>query len=144
MAARCASVRHVMTDAEVNDIRGAVGAMSGLKDRREDLLDRVAASIEAAVAEDGADTVILGCTCMAPALRDIAQRATVPVIESMRAGYKTAELQLSLGVRHSAVAYPRAKPENLAAVDALIAGQGSGNLGGDDCEICMLTDEAAE
>ncbi len=142
-ADRCASIRHVLSDAEVDDIGGAVGAMSGLKDRRADLLDRVMETIETAVLQDGADTILLGCTCMAPAAPEIAERSPVPVLESMRTGYKTVETLLSLGLRHSAAAYPRAKPENLAAVDALIAGQGSRNLGG-DCEVCILTDEAAE
>lgn len=143
MTDRCASVRNVLSDAEVNGIEGAGSAVSGLKDGNASLVDRIVAEIEKAVAEDGADTIMLGCTCMAPVGPEIAKRSNVPVLESMRTGYKTVETMLALGVRHSPVAFPRADKANLGAVGALIAGQGDVDLGG-DCEVCVIAQEAAE
>jgi hypothetical protein len=42
---------------------------------------------------------------------------------------------LSLGIRHSHQAWPKANPANLDAVGALISAQGNVELGG-DCEVC--------
>ena len=81
---------------------------------------------------------MLGCTCMASVGPKIANQVSVPVVEPMRTGYKTAEIMLSLGIRHSDVAYPSANPANLDAVGAMIAGQGDVKLGG-ECEICLIS-----
>lgn len=143
MEGRCASVRNVLSDDEVAGLEGAGAAVSGLKDGNASLVDRIITEIEKAVAEDGADTIMLGCTCMAPVGPEVAKRASVPVLESMRTGYKTAEAMLSLGIRHSPVAFPKADVANLSAVGNLIAGQGNLDLGG-DCEVCVIAQEAAE
>ena len=143
MEPRCVSIRNVLADTDVTGVEGAGAAVTGLKDHNESLKDRIVAAIESAVAEDGADTIMLGCTCMAPVGPDVAKRASVPVLESMRTGYKTAEAMLTLGIRHSDVAFPKPNPDNLAAVGSLISGQGNMELGG-DCEVCVIAQEAAE
>ena len=143
MESRCASIRNVLADTDVTGVEEAGAAATGLKDQNQSLKDRIVATIESAVAEDGADTIMLGCTCMAPVGPDIAKRTSVPVLESMRTGYKTAEALLTLGIRHSDVAFPKPNPENLAAVGSLISGQGNMDLGG-DCEVCVIAQEAAE
>lgn len=143
MESRCASIRNVLADNDVKGVEGAGQAVGSLKERDESLQDRIVAAIEQAVSEDGADTIMLGCTCMAPVGPDIAKRAPVPVLESMRTGYKTVEALLALGVRHSHVAYPKPDPANLDAVGKLVAGQGNLDLGG-DCEVCVVAQEAAE
>lgn len=143
MEDRCVSVRSVLSDQEVADLEGAGGAVAGLKDGNADLVDRIVNEIDKAVTEDGADTIALGCTCMAPVGPEIAKRVSVPVLESMRTGYKTVESILALGLTHSPIAYPRAAKANLYAVGALIGGQGSMDLGG-DCEVCVIAQDAAE
>ena len=137
MENRCVSVRNVLQDPEVERVADAGATTASLKDRNEALKDRIVATIHAAVAEDGAHAVMLGCTCMAPVGPDIAARVAVPVFEPMRTGYKTAEALLALGVRHSDAAFPKPNPDNLAAVGALVAGQGNVDLGG-DCEVCVI------
>lgn len=143
MENHCVSVRNVLSDDEVEGIAGAGAAVMGLKDGNASLKDRIVKEVESAVLEDGADTIMLGCTCMAPIAPEISERVTVPVLESMRSGYKTVEALLSLQLRPSRVAFPKASAENVAAVDALIAGSGDRDLGG-DCEICVIAQEAAE
>lgn len=143
MEDRCVSIRNVLNDSAVEGAEGADATVSSLQDKNTGLKDNILRAIEAAVSEDGADTIMLGCTCMAAVGPEIAERASVPVLESMRTGYKTVEALLSLGVRHSDVAFAKPNPENLAAVGALVAGQGSLDLGG-DCEVCVFTPEAAE
>jgi allantoin racemase len=143
MEARCASVRHVLSDAEVEGLEGAGAAVTSLKDGNASIVDRVMEQIEKAIHEDGADTIMFGCTCMAPIGPLVAERSPVPVLESMRTGYKTVEAMLALGIKHSHTAYPKADPSNLDAVGALVAGQGDLDLGG-DCEVCVIAQEAAE
>ena len=143
MEDRCASVRNVLSDNDVKGVEGAGEAVSGLKDGNDSLIKRILKEIDLAVSEDGADTIMLGCTCMAPVGPMVASKTSVPVLEAMRTGYKTVETMLALGVMHSHVAYPKAESANLAAVGALIAGQGNVDLGG-DCEVCVIAHEAAE
>lgn len=143
MEGRCASVRNVLTDSEVEGLAGAGDTVSGLKDGRSDLKDRIVEEIEAAINEDGADTIALGCTCMAPVAPDIARRVSVPVLEPMRTGYKSLEALLSLQLKPSSIAFPKARPGNVAAVGALVSGLGTRDLGG-DCEVCVIAKEAAE
>ncbi len=137
MQSRCVSVRNVQTDREVEGVEQAAATTAGLKDRNESLKKRIIGAIHAAVTEDGADTIMLGCTCMAPLGPEIAAEVNVPVFESMRTGYKTTEALLTLGVRHSDAAFPKPNPGNLSAVGALVAGQGNMDLGG-DCEVCVI------
>lgn len=140
---RCASIRNVLFDSEVEGLEGAGAATSSLKNSEGKVIDRVLEQIDLAVNQDGADTIILGCTCMAPIGPALSKHASVPVLESMRTGYKTVEMMLALGAKHSSRAYPKADPENVSAVDALVAGQGNLNLGR-DCEVCVIAQEAAE
>ena len=142
MQDRCASIRNVQEDREVEGVEQAAATTACLKDRNESLKKRIVEAINAAVSEDGADTIMLGCTCMAPVGPDVAAQVNVPVFESMCTGYKTAEALLALGVRHSDTAYPKPNPDNLSAVGALVAGQGNMDLGG-DCEVCVTPEDEA-
>ena len=137
MQDRCASIRNVQENREVEGVEQAAATTANLKDRNESLKERIIDAINTAVSEDGADTIMLGCTCMAPVGPAVAAQVNVPVFESMRTGYKTAEALLALGVRHSDAAFPKPNPENLTAVGTLVAGQGNVDLGG-DCEVCVI------
>lgn len=139
MESRCVSIRNVLLDADIAGVADAGATTADLQDHNEAFQDHIVEAIQAAVSDDGAHTIMLGCTCMAPVGPDIAARVHVPVFEPMRTGYKTAEVLLALGVRHSDAAFPIPNPENLAAVGTLVAGQGNIELGG-DCEICLLPD----
>ena len=143
MENRCVSIRNVLGDAEIANVAEAGATTAGLQDRNEAFMDRIVKSIQAAVAEDGAHVIMLGCTCMAPVGPDIAARVGVPVFEPMRTGYKTAEALLALDVRHSDLAFPKPNPDNLTAVGTLVAGQGNLDLGG-DCEVCLIAPEAPD
>ena len=140
---RCVSIRNVLSDDDVASVEGAGRAISRLNEQDTSIQDRIHAAIDAAVGEDGADTIMFGCTCMAPVGPEIANRAQVPVLEPMCTGYKTAETMLSLGIRHSHQAYPKANPANLGAVGELITGRGNVDLGS-DCEVCVIPQEAEE
>ncbi len=140
MESRCVSIRNVLQDREIEGVQDAGATTVNLQKRNAALKNRIVDTIHSAVAEDGADTIMLGCTCMAPVGPEIAAQVNVPVFESMRTGYKTTEALLTLGIRHSDVAFPKPNPDNLTAVGALVAGQGNMDLGG-DCEVCVIADD---
>ena len=143
MQSRCVSIRNVQQDREIEGIEDAGATTVRLQNHNDLLKSRIVDTIQSAVEEDGADTIMLGCTCMAPVGPDIASRVAVPVFESMRTGYKTVEALLTLGVRHSDMAFPKPNPDNLTAVGTLVAGQGNVDLGG-DCEVCAIDPQAGK
>lgn len=64
---------------------------------------------KAAISQDGADVLILGCMSMAflDVAEEMSQRLGVPVINPARAALSLCEATLAMGLRHSRVAYPR-------------------------------------
>jgi allantoin racemase len=92
---RCASVRFVTSDAE---LPSRSGYMTEMVDQRRNIIDRVAAQCERAVAEDHCDSIVLGCTCMAPIAPQLMVACSVPVFEGMRIGYRLAEMTVDLGL----------------------------------------------
>lgn len=66
-----------------------------------------------ALAEDGADTIVLGCAGMADFAAWLSAALDAPVIDGVAAGVKLVESLIALELRTSkagAYAYPRAKP----------------------------------
>lgn len=86
------------------------------------MLDRIVAACEHAIATLKADSIILGCTCMAPIGARVAQRVRVPVIEPMTTGYAMTELQVKLGLGQSKVAYPSPPDDALQLARQLVSG----------------------
>jgi len=76
------------------------------------LLDRAVAEAEAAIEQDGADTIILGCSAIYWMRPHIERRLhdagwEVPVLEGYRCAIEMAKLLAGLGVSVSGLAYPR-------------------------------------
>jgi allantoin racemase len=93
--------------------RGAGLSVLDLARDRQRTLDRLAEVGARAVAEDGADTLILGCMSMA--FHDISgelqDRIGVPVVNPVPASLALAELLVRANLRQSRKAYP--KPDKL-------------------------------
>lgn len=139
MANRCVGVFNVLADAEmargrdsdpVNDMRAGKTAM----------IDRIVAVANQAIAA-GADTIALGCTCMAPVGQKIAARLPVPVIEAATAGYKYTETLAALKLTQSPAAFPTAAADRLAVARKLVNGGDGAAPQEKECEVCV---EAAE
>ena len=100
LAARCAGVRAV--DVPVLELENpACGARA-----------RISAEIQKALAEDGADAVVLGCAGMADLAAALEDTHGVPVIDGVAGAVKLAESLVSLGATTSkigAYAPPREK-----------------------------------
>jgi len=91
-----------------------------LEDAASDALPRLRAEIEAALADDRAEAIVLGCAGMARLAQAFSKDYGVPVIDGVTAAVKQAEGLVALGLKTSkrgTYAPPRAK-----AYSGLLAG----------------------
>lgn len=85
-------------------LAGAVGVDIPVLELGDDLGKTARYLVDAAkdlIASKGAEVIVLGCTGMAPVAAMIRGEIEVPVVEPLSAAYKTAELLVDLGLRHS-------------------------------------------
>jgi allantoin racemase len=100
LAARCAKVRAA-------DVPVLALEEPGSKARRT-----IEKEIELALAEDGAEAIVLGCAGMTDLARDLEQAASVPVLDGVACAVSLAESLARLGLKTSkrnTYAPPRAK-----------------------------------
>jgi allantoin racemase len=100
LASRCASVRA----AEIPVLE--------LDNPASDAAARISAEIDAAVSDDGAEAIVLGCAGMAALAARLSQRHGLPVIDGVAAAVAFAEALVRLGLRTTTLggyAPPRAK-----------------------------------
>lgn len=93
-------------------VRSAEIPVLALEEGGDAAAQKVRAEVLAAVAEDGAEAVILGCAGMADLAAALTAEAGVPVIDGVVAATKMAEALAGLGLRTSkagAYAWPRQK-----------------------------------
>ncbi|NQV79972.1 MAG: aspartate/glutamate racemase family protein [Alphaproteobacteria bacterium] len=108
MEDRCVSIRCVSADEELDTLSDDKNFVTDMRSGETSQQDRIVRQCEKAIQDDGADTIMLGCTCMSPAAKDIAARVDAPVLNPLTTGYKAAEMQLALGLSHSVHKYPQA------------------------------------
>ena len=82
-----------------------------LEGKEEVVFDKLLEASEAAIAEDGADVIVLGSTTMHQSHAYLANRLPVPVINPGVVAYKLCEMMLGLGLSHSKKAFP--SPETI-------------------------------
>ncbi len=94
--------------------RGTGLSVMDLAKDRAGTLSRLAEVGRAAVDEDGADTVILGCMSMAfhDVTGELGERIGVPVVNPVPASLSLATLLVRTGLTHSRQAYPKPPDEN--------------------------------
>lgn len=97
LEARCASIRHIDTRPDVQEL---------LQGKEEIVFGKLEAAARRALAEDGADVIVLGSTTMHQSHRYLANRLPVPVINPGLVAYKLCEMLLDLGLTHSKHAWP--------------------------------------
>lgn len=88
--ANCRRVRHLSDEAELLRLSTVDGVQERMARAEETIIDRIVRECERAISEDGAQAIVLGCTCMAPVGPQVAARISVPVVEGSRAGYRAA------------------------------------------------------
>jgi allantoin racemase len=138
MGERCCAIRNVSNAGEEDDVHLAmIAGESG----RAGMIARIVETMHAAVREDGADVLLLGCTCMSAAADELATHVEVPVVDPLKAAYLAAEQAARAGIKNSIDGTPADERERLAAVyldiGALLA-DGRLDAGNqlENCEIC--------
>jgi allantoin racemase len=89
---QCTSIHFVLEETEIGSLGGGVGVMAAADDPGSAVAERVLASCRAAV-QDGAKSVVLGCTCMAGLAQFLQQNMDVEVINPLVVGYLKAEAE---------------------------------------------------
>jgi allantoin racemase len=94
---RLASLRSIDTRPDVTEL---------LAGKEEVIFEKLAAEAKRAIAEDGADVIVLGSTTMHQSAAYLASVLPVPVINPGVVAWKQAELLVTLGLTHSKRAFP--------------------------------------
>jgi allantoin racemase len=142
--ARCTGVRYVSREDELARLGADDGVMARMARHEAPMVAALLRECEAAVREDGAEAIALGCTCMAPVGPLLAGRCSVPVIESSRAGLRAAIGAAQSGARAEtrATAAAPARARNARLVPAIVSawqlgGPGVAGASEADCAVCL-------
>lgn len=135
-----AGVRHVTVDADLATLSKEDNFYVQMRSAKKQMIERLMEQIDAAVREDGADAIVLGCNCMTPVADALAAAASVPVIELMRTGYKALEMLVSLGLSHSPVAYKPVVSDSTAMLSEMIdvAARALDPKASEKCDVCVI------
>lgn len=142
----CVAVRHVSPESELGRLGSEEGVMPQMARGETTVIDRIVAECERAVRETGARAIALGCTCMAPIGPRVAERCSVPVFESSRAGFEAAVMAVRRA--RGTVAQLQSQqthwiPEIVSAwqqhrSDAMPAGVAPSPASGGECPVCIV------
>ena len=119
---RCASMRFVTSAAEMAQIAEPDSWYVRMRTRRADMIERIGRHVQAAVDEDGADVVILGCTCMVPITKDVQAYTSAPIVDPLDAAYLQAEMLVRMGITHSPKRFRPADVPRGQVLRAIVAG----------------------
>jgi allantoin racemase len=86
LAERCVSIVHVSPESELAKLGTDGSVMERMHRQEARVLDELRNACNRVVAADGAECVVLGCTCMAPVGPALAAACAFPVLESSRLG----------------------------------------------------------
>jgi allantoin racemase len=146
---QCAAIRHLSDEDELARLGADDGVMARMHRGERAVIARLAAMCEDAVREDGAECIVLGCTCMAPIGPAIASGCFVPVIESSRTGFLATVAALRDPAARAAATGPRRSSRTAMVpglVDAWLGASGrtralapgaAAPQDGSDCPVCV-------
>ena len=114
---RCVAIRRISAERELERLGAPDGVMERMARGESAVLQALLRECEAAVSDDGAAAIALGCTCMAPIGPALAAACRVPVYESSRTAVSAAMDAAAAGVSAPS---PRARDARL--VPGLVTG----------------------
>ena len=107
--------------ASIRSIDVAPDNQTLLAGKEEDIFPLLLAEAMAAIADDGADVILLGSTTMHQAHEFLSDNLEVPVINPGPLTYKLVETMLGLGLSHSRAAYPTSPVPRTDMIAAMMA-----------------------
>src|SRR5206468_10312846 len=93
-------------------VRAADVPVLALEERNSEALAKISAEITAAMRDDRAEAIVLGCAGMADLAAELAEKHGLPVVDGVTAAVTLAERLVRLGLKTSRLgpyAAPRAK-----------------------------------
>ena len=111
--------------ASIRSIDVVPDNQSLLAGKEEDIFPLLLAEAKAAIAEDGADVILLGSTTMHQAHEFLSANLEAPVINPGPLTYKLIEAMLSLNLSHSRAAYPASPMPRTEMIAAMMAVAGT-------------------
>jgi allantoin racemase len=111
---RCAGIAYVGTGTAIAQLRADVATGA-------DALTSAVVHACRTAAGAGAESIVLGCTCMAPMHAALADAVRVPVLCASRLGLQAAIEAARAGLPPAIADYPRAEPALAARVSAAVA-----------------------
>jgi allantoin racemase len=109
-----ARMRGLALEPLLASVRGIGLSVMDLARQLPGAFEKAAEAARAAVDDDGADIIVLGCMSMAflPGLcEDLGERVGVPIVNPVVAALKTAEMVAAMRLAQSKLAYPSPKPQ---------------------------------
>ena len=100
-------------ERQLKKVRAAGIPVLELEDPHSGAADKVKAVVETAIAEDGAEAILLGCAGMVELASRLTRETGVPVLDGVTVAVKMVEALVGLGLKTSktcAYEQPRAKP----------------------------------
>ena len=141
---QCVGVRHVAANEELPDMWGEGGLVGDMRSLRDAALARLVLGGQDLLRQ-GADVIVLGCTCMSPATAELQERLGVMVVDGLTAAHTTAEMLVTLGLSHPAAPTPSMLTGLLPGLFggvATVALDDEGELCGDTCAVLGAAEAA--
>ena len=89
----CAGIRYLSEPDALSTLNNESNFVTDMRACHYASIDAIVQACEQTVAEDRADVIIMGCTCMAPTYPILRERITkVPLIDPLAAGYQFTQL----------------------------------------------------
>lgn len=133
----CRGIHHLSDESELGLLAEEDGVMSKMARHDSQIVTRLIRICETAMANEGAQAIALGCTCMAPIGAELARRLPMPVIESSHAAIDEA---LSLTTHDPAAGTEQATVQRSgvpALVDAWFQVNPAAISTVGDCPVCI-------
>lgn len=147
LAEQCVAIRYLSDEDELARLGEDQGVMARMHRGEAGVIARLRDECERAVRENGAECIVLGCTCMGPIGPALEASLSVPVLESSRVGLRAAFSAARAADAKSTRPAPTAQRRDLvpALVDAWLEGgtATAAPTSGSDCPVCIV-DDAAE
>jgi Asp/Glu/hydantoin racemase len=111
--------------ASIRSIDVAPDNQALLGGKEDDIFPLLLEAANKAIAEDGAEVILLGSTTMHQAHAYLSDNLNVPVINPGPLTYKLVEAMLGLGLAHSRAAYPASPVPRTEMIAAMMAAAGT-------------------